>query len=133
MHPVLSKFPNRVTYRGNMRDAPDMNTTIDQDMPGLRQVLVDIIADTISSPSDREDFKATVTDDDLRRHYVEVSGTREVNPVTKSKNVHEHVNVFFNKIYPKLRRYFRETKQSMEKNVMIICAYGWAVRDRKVP
>jgi superfamily I DNA and/or RNA helicase len=131
MHPVLARFPADHIYPGKLKSAPGRNISINEQMPGLREVLVDIIAGTITDPTKQEKFKEEVTDNDLRRHYIEVSGTREKNPVTHSSIVYAHVDVFFNKIFPKLRQYFREKKMNVEKNVMIICAYGFAVSNVK--
>ena len=128
MHSAISSFPNRKIYGGKLRNGPDMNVTIDEQMPGLRNILVDIISDEITNPAKQDRFRKIVSDADLRRHYVEVKGTRVPHESTKSMIVHEHIDVFFNKIFPKLREYFRSNDKSMNKHVMIICGYNFAVR-----
>jgi hypothetical protein len=100
--------------------------SLNEQMTGLREVLADIIAGSIESSDERAKFKKDVSDDDLRRHYIEVTGERVKHPGTRSSAVVEHVDVFFNKIFPKLQKYFRETRKSMAKEIMIICAYGYA-------
>lgn len=130
MHPVLSDFPNRKVYFGKLKDAPGRRITINEEMPGLREVLVEIISGTISDAEQRDDFREEVTDDDLRRHYVQVKGRRTMNEVTMSKAVVEHVDVFFQKIFPKLQAYFKKVGKSMEREVLVICAYGYAVSHR---
>ncbi|KAK3680639.1 hypothetical protein LTR37_021127 [Vermiconidia calcicola] len=126
MHSAISSFPNRKIYGGKLRNGPDMNVTINEQMPGLRNVLVDIIAEEITNPAKQDRFRKIVSDADLRRHYVEVKGTRVPHESTKSMIVHEHIDVFFNKIFPKLREYFRSNDKSMNKHVMIICGYNFA-------
>ena len=38
------------------------------------------------------------------------------------------MDVLFNKIFPKLQAYFKQSRQSMEKEIMIICGYSYAVK-----
>jgi hypothetical protein len=128
MHKAISRFPGRTMYNGLLRDGPGMDISLQDQIPGLRQVLVDIIAGELAaSPVAQKAFINTVTDDNLRRHYVEVIGTREA--YEGSSAVMEHIKVFMEKIFPKLFKFYRASDKDMREEVMIICAYNYAVSE----
>ena len=127
MHRVLSSYPNRKIYHGKLRDGPGMDVPLENQMPGLSQVLKDIISSTFRYDQNRQFWLSNVKDDDLRRHHVQVDGERIKHPSTKSMAVLEHVDVFFEKLYPRLEMYFRKIGRSIHQEVMIICAYNHQV------
>lgn len=45
-----------------------------------------------------------------------------------SKVVTEHIDVFYAKIFPEFKEYFKD--ETLE-NVTIVCGYGWAVSKRR--
>ncbi|KAK5119587.1 hypothetical protein LTR85_007416 [Meristemomyces frigidus] len=116
MHWVIASFPNVNFYEGNLRDGPGANSRLNDIKPGFRRQLSRILAG--------QDGQA-----------IEVKGERRMAP-SRSMLVQEHVDFFFDWIFPKLREYFSqftEKKDRMEDNVMIICAYSatlYAYRDR---
>ncbi|KAH9833625.1 AAA domain, partial [Teratosphaeria destructans] len=129
MHRAISAFPNRHVYNNKLRDGPGTDAGLDEKLPGLKQVLINIQADHgIRDQSERKAYKYAANDAMARLHWVEVQhGERVRNPATQSICVHEHVDVFFAKIYPSLRDYFRRSGKKLSDNVMVICAYGFAL------
>jgi hypothetical protein len=128
MHRAISAFPNRIIYGGQLRDGPGTGVTLDAQMPGLSAVLTDIIANGASDlriPIAKKRFLDNLTDDNLRRHYFEVFGQRV--DYDRSMAVHEHIDVFMEKILPKLFDFFRGSGRRMRDEVMIICAYKYSV------
>lgn len=119
MHEAISAFSNAIVYDGKLRNGPGMDVSLESHMPGLRATLVDILGGA------RSGINAWRTDNDLRRHYIEVYGRKVV--YEKSIAVHEHIDVFMEKIFPKLFEFFRASGRSMKEEVMIICAYNYAV------
>ena len=47
MHPVLSDYPNREIYRGKLVNGPGRSASLNEQMPGLRKVLADVIGSSI--------------------------------------------------------------------------------------
>ncbi len=123
MHEAISAFPNTIVYEGKLRDGPGMDVSLEAHMPGLREVLLDIVS-SASIPAGGQSTP-WLTDNDLRRHYIEVYG-RKVE-YEKSVAVLEHIDVFMVQIFPKLFKFFRASGRSMKEEVMIICAYNYAV------
>lgn len=119
MHEAISAFPNTIIYDGKLRDGPGMDVSLETHMPGLRQTLIDILGEA------RDPADSSIPDNDLRRHYIEVYG-RKVE-YEKSIAVHEHIDVFMEKIFPNLFKFFRASGRSMKEDVMIVCAYNYAV------
>lgn len=67
----------------------------------------------------------SLSEDKARHHYIQVKGSRKpLHEGTPSVCVREHVDVFFDHIFPSLQEYFKE---KISENVMIICAYGASV------
>lgn len=132
MHACLAAFPNCKIYDGLLRNGPGTNDDLEMRKPGLAKVLSDIILQSSSlTLPERELYQTQLqaSDSRLRLHWIEVSGKRKVHPVTNSSTVTEHVDVFFSKIYPLLRDHFDRTEEKMGKNVMIICAYSYALHE----
>ena len=127
MHRTISDFPNRKIYGGKLRDGPGMDISLEEQMPGLPEVLRNIIMREFRQSANRERFTREKNDDDLRRFYIQVDGERFASEATGSMAVAEHVEVFFKKIFPDLQAYFKRTGKSMNKEVMIICAYNHQV------
>lgn len=127
MHEAISSFPNRKIYDGRLRDGPGMDSALDAYIPGLRDTLEIIVANEIADEGEAARFSQTVTDNDLRRHYIEVTGNRFPHPATKSLAVREHTAVFFDKIFPGLQILMKDAGKSMHDEVMIICAYNHQV------
>ncbi|KAF2774488.1 hypothetical protein EJ03DRAFT_347084 [Teratosphaeria nubilosa] len=128
MHRAISAFPNRHIYNSKLRDGPGTDADLDEKFPGLKQVLINIQADHgIPNRSERHIYKHVATDAMARLHWVEVHGKRIRNPASQSICVDKHVDVFFAKIYPSLRDYFGGSGKKLNENVMVICAYGFAL------
>ena len=127
MHRAISSFPNRKIYDGKLRDGPGMDVSLDDHLPGLSKVLEDIVAGSIFGEEAQTLFRTNVKDDDLRRQHVEVNGQRFPHPSTKSPAVTEHVDIFFTKIFPPLQVFLKAVGKSVNKEVMVICAYNHQV------
>lgn len=108
-----------------MRDGPEMKVPLDKQIPGLRDLLFDIIASGASTAGRRPKPDRNVADNDLRRHYIEIYG--KTVEYERSLAVHEHIDVFMDKIMPKLFAFYQQNGRSMREDVMIICAYNYAV------
>lgn len=133
MHWSIASFPNREIYDGEMRDGPGTDKPLHDIKPGLDYVLADIIAryGAFDSMEARASYRTEASDEKARLHYIEVKGDRKaLSPSNGSMLVREHVDAFFDKIFPKLRVYFAMRGESVADNVMIICAYGAAVGAR---
>lgn len=128
MHATIAAFPMRETYGDDMRNSPGTHGKLDNKYKGLRQRLINNIADHgIEGAAAREAYKKEASDDQARLHWIQVSGTRVRNTQTGSSFVVEHVSAFFDKIYPCLREYFDSEGLKMGEHVMIICSYAAAV------
>lgn len=130
MHESLASFPNEKIYGGLLRNGPGMDDVLESRKPGLWKVLSAILLQSSSlKPQEYEQYQHQSADSQLRLHWIEVLGKREVHPVTNSSCVQKHVDVFFDLIYPMLREYFDQTGQKMSESVMIICAYSYALHE----
>ncbi|KAK4548272.1 hypothetical protein LTR36_010142 [Oleoguttula mirabilis] len=135
MHWVVASFPNANFYDGKLRNGPGANERLDDIKPGFKRQLEMILAGQPHSNYLRQKFMAGANEEDVRLVWIEVKGERRM-AASRSMLVQEHVDVFFNHIFPKLRGYFSQftdKKDMMEENVMIICAYSatlYAYRDR---
>lgn len=121
-HPVLSRFPNEVFYSGTLRDSARVETPMS---PALKGVLDGIIAKSFTEAPARQVYLDTALESQARNHWIQVKGKRE--PLREGQTsvcVKEHVDVFFDHIFPDLQEHFGE---ETSKNLMIICAYGAAV------
>lgn len=126
-HPCISKFPNEEFYAGELRDGPRVHVSLEDVMPGLAEVLHGIIRKSYSTTGNSmsaQHYWNTSTDEKARHHYLEVDGTRRTGGDGTSMYVQEHIDVFFNHVFPALQEYFRDTTS---KNLMIICAYSATV------
>lgn len=103
-----------------------MDQPLDTTMPGFRVVLTDIIAEGgIQDSVERQAFRLEASDAKARLHWIQVKGKKLVD--VKSTAVQEHINVFFDKIWPKLHAYFESRGEKMADHVLILSAYGHAV------
>ena len=100
-----------------------MSYDIDAVKPGFSQVLVDIISNGKQTAKVLQDQNSL--DGKLRLHWIEVRG--KVIPQGKSIAVKAHVDVFFERMFAKLRAYFRSRGEKMSEQLMLICAYRYAV------
>ena len=116
MHPALSAFPRDYIYSGGLRDAPETHRPLDETMPGLREILTDIVAEHgIHDDVKREAYRLEASDEKARLHWIQVDGKNS------NETVSNHVDFFFQKIFPKLRAYFGE---KFVDNVLVVCAYN---------
>lgn len=128
MHASIAAFPNQKIYSGLLRNGPGMDDPLEARKRGFWKVLSEIILQSSSlSLLEEQQYQHESADTKLRLHWIEVQGRREIHPVTSSSMVAKHIDVFFDIIYPKLRGYFDETGEKMGENVMIICAYSYAL------
>ena len=127
MHHTISAFPNINFYEGGLRNGPNTNNMLERVKPGLQYQLEMILGGQPHSVIGRNRFKTrTAHENDVRLVWIEVLGRREMT-ANHSMIVQEHVDVFFEWIFPKLHGYFKNEKSKMEDNVMIICAYSATV------
>ena len=129
MHPCLSKFPNEEFYNGKLRDGPRIKVELDQVQPGLTKMLHGIIAKIFATQEEGDAYISTAKDEQVRHHYLEISGNVDINEFSGSKFVKAHLEVFFKHVFPDLQAYFKE---KTKENLMIICGYGYAVNKLQV-
>ena len=129
MHQSLAKFANENIYGKKLRNGPGIDEPLDEKLPGFKDVLLDIQAHCgYENETDRKNYMHIATEKDARLHYIQVYGKRVTGgPNDTSLVVRRHVDVFFDRIFPKLLAYFKERGKPMEKYVMVICAYSCAV------
>lgn len=129
MNEQIAAFANHEIYDNELRNGPGTNVRLGELKFGLRTVLADIIATNglAGSGIHCTRYLDHATSADVRLHYIQVKGRRKVHPAKKSVVVEEHVDVFFEKILPPLQAFFMNRNEKLEDNLMIICAYGYAV------
>lgn len=109
-----------------MRDGEGTKGTLADKQPGLFACLKSILIGAGSTSFGAPSSEAK-EDKSIRTHYLELRGTRDNSK--KSAFVQEHVHVFFDRIYWKLRAYYGE---KMEEQCMIIVAYKGAVSHENI-
>ena len=131
MNEALADFPNRKIYGGTLRNGPGSIAKLDEKMPGIADTLKAILARGWLPGGETSNAAVLANfDAHLRLHYLEVDGTRKKHEYTGSMIVPEHVELFFAAVFPLLQAFFLRNKAkvgSMHDNVMIICAYSYAV------
>lgn len=129
MNECIAAFPNQEIYHGELRNGPEAKSRLNDRKPGLARVLTDIISDhgTFATERERQDYREEVHDHKARLHYIEVQGNRIAKTGSRSMIVEKHLDTFFDVILPPLRAYFKRRGESVEDNLMVICAYGAAV------
>lgn len=117
----ISSWPSKNFYGSGMRDGEGTKGTLADKQPGLFACLKSILIGAGSTSFGAPSSEAK-EDKSIRTHYLELRGTRDNSK--KSAFVQEHVHVFFDRIYWKLRAYYGE---KMEEQCMIIVAYKGAM------
>ena len=93
-------------------------------MLGLSDVLHRIVRNSHTSAGAAERYWATRTDEKARHHWFEIDGERKKAPGGTSPFVKEHIDAFFDHIFPALQEFWKE---QTSENLMIICPYLEAV------
>ena len=110
-----------------LKNAPSVQRTLEQVKPGLTKVLHKIIAQYSPQQIVRERYIASATDEQARLHYIELPVV-PWNKIMKDDNdsiaIKEHIDIFFEKIFPGLQKYFGD---KTDKVVYIITGYKHAV------
>ncbi|KAI7314389.1 hypothetical protein KC315_g11377 [Hortaea werneckii] len=121
MHIVIADFISKKFYNGELKTADRMKTiTLDEQYKGLRVAL----AKALGYDPDEKIVKGD-GEKRLRMAFIEVKGTRHVDPSTQSKLVVEPAAYFLKYCYGPLLELF---KNKMSDNVLVVCAYS-ASRD----
>ncbi|GIZ38434.1 hypothetical protein CKM354_000185100 [Cercospora kikuchii] len=123
MHPAISKNPNEMFYDGMLIDAPAVKCDLNSALPGFSTILHNIVAQSFSAGAPRAAYLQNATDAQARLHWIEMA-VAKVSFVKGSQAILDHINLFFDKIFPQLQKYFGKR---MHKEVMIIAAYSNAL------
>ncbi|KAK4554491.1 hypothetical protein LTR86_008345 [Recurvomyces mirabilis] len=114
----VAKWPSKVFYDDKLRHHKDCYHPLAEAKPDLANCLR-----TMFCAIPPAGTRGTLTDEQLRNAYFEVSGTRRPSSNGTSWVVREHIHFFFERIFWHLNAYYRG---KTAEHVMVIAAYGEA-------
>lgn len=123
-------FPSSEFYGDDQCNVSETKRTLENTEPGLKTVLNEILAKSISNgqygEQKRADYVANATDEQTRLHYLDfgVKGETGRGFKEKSRAIVEHIQAVMTLILPALQQHFGKR---MHREVMIVAAYSNAV------
>lgn len=123
---MLSEFVSSEFYGDELRNASRIERPLDAVRPGLKDTLIALLQNTYSGHGGQSPISQSSTGEEVRLQYIEMpNGEADISD-RRSVAIPSHIELFFQKILSNLQWYFGET---MNKEVLIICGYGNAVRN----